>query len=304
MGSKGAGQALARAKRVALDAGSEAFRVVGWLTAAWRPLPDFLLIGTKRGGTTSFYYDLLKVAQVLPMFPSAKYLPKANETKGVHFFDSFYPRGLRWYRSYMPTVWARRRAEQRLGKRVVVGEASPYYLFHPLAAARAYGALPNARILLLLRDPVDRTYSHWKERRRGDAEPLDFEAALDAEASRLAGEEEKILADPRYISYPHEQQSYATQSYYAKSLRRWADLYGMENILVLTSEEYYADQPGTVARAARFLGLEASEPASGGHMNAAPGESMDPELRGRLRALFADDVAELEQMIGRTLPWS
>lgn len=303
MDSTGVHGTIARAKRLVMDLGSEVFRVVGWLTGSWRPMPDFLLIGTKRGGTTSFYYDLLKLPQVLPMFPSAKYLPKANETKGVHFFDTYYTRGLRWYRSYMPTTWARGRAEARLGKRVVVGEASPYYLFHPLAAARAYGALPNAKILLLLRDPVDRTYSHWKERRRGNAEPLDFAAALDAEESRLAGEEQKILADPRYVSYPHEQQSYLTQSFYARSLRRWVDLYGMENILVLASEEYYADQPGTVARAARFLGLDATEPTSGGHMNAAPGESMDPTLRADLRRLFADDVAELERVIGRTLPW-
>lgn len=291
-------------KRRILDAGSGAFRVMGSLTARWRPMPEFLLIGTKRGGTTSFYYDLLKLPQVLPMFPSAKYLPKANETKGIHFFDSYYYRGLNWYRSYLPSKWARARAERDLGLPVVVGEASPYYLFHPLAAARAYAAVPNAKILVLLRNPVDRTYSHWKERRRGGAEPLEFAAALEAEAGRIAGEEEKILADPRYLSYPHEQQSYASQSYYAKSLRRWADLYGREKILVLTSEEYYADQPAAIATAARFLGLEAEDLTLGGHLNAAPGEELDPALRQRLWDQFADDVAELEQIAGRKLPWS
>ncbi|MEQ6896508.1 sulfotransferase domain-containing protein [Microbacterium sp. KR10-403] len=292
-----------RVKDLVLRTGSEAFRLIGSLTAAWRPLPDFLLIGTKRGGTTSFYYDLLKVPQIVPMFPSAKHLPKANETKGVHFFDSNYHRGLRWYRSYMPTRGARDRAARRLGMPVLVGEASPYYLFHPLAAQRAHEAMPDAKIVLLLRDPVQRTYSHWKERRRSNAEPLSFEDALAAEPERLKGEEEKLANDPRYYSYAHEQQSYFSQSLYAKSLRRWADLFGMSNILVITSEEYYANQPAMIAQTAEFLGLDVESVAADARMNAAIGEPLSPELESRLRREFAADRHELEAMVGRSLPW-
>lgn len=284
-------------------AGSGAFRVWGSATASSRPLPDFLLIGTKRGGTTSLYYDLLKVPQIVTMFPSAKYLPKANETKGVHFFDSNFFRGSRWYRSYMPTARSRRRAEKRLASPVIVGEASPYYLFHPLAAERAHALVPQAKLIVLLRDPVQRTYSHWKERRRSNAEPLEFLDALDAEPDRLRGEEERLIADPRYYSYPHEQQSYVTQSRYAPALERWAKLYGMDNILVVASEEYYADQPGTVARIAAFLGVDGGEVPAGQRMNAAPGERLSPEVQARLSALFVEDNARLERMINRKLPW-
>jgi hypothetical protein len=287
-----------------MRAGSGAFRILGSATASRRPMPDFLLIGTKRGGTTSLYYDLLTVPQIVTLFPSARYLPKANETKGMHFFDSNYHRGLRWYRSYLPTERSRERAQRRIGRPVIVGEASPYYLFHPLAAERAHAAVPEAKLLLLLRDPVQRTYSHWKERRRSNAEPLDFDAALAAEESRLAGEEQKLIDDPRYYSYAHEQQSYVAQSRYVRALRRWADLYGMDRIHVVASEEYYADQSGTVARVARFLGVDGSSVAAGARMNAAPGEKLSPELRARLSAMFADDNARLEEMIGRSLPWS
>lgn len=293
-----------KAKELVMRTGSGAFRILGSATASRRPMPDFLLIGTKRGGTTSLYYDLLKVPQIVPLFPSARYLPKANETKGVHFFDSNYHRGLRWYRSYMPTERSRERAQRRIGRPVIVGEASPYYLFHPLAAERAHAAVPDAKLLLLLRDPVQRTYSHWKERRRSNAEPLDFDAALAAEEGRLAGEEQKLIDDPRYYSYAYEQQSYVAQSRYVRALRRWADLYGMERILVVASEEYYSDQPGTVARVAQFLGVDGSSVAAGARMNAAPGEKLSPELQSRLSALFTEDNAQLEEMIGRSLPWS
>lgn len=285
--------------------GSGAFRVIGSVNATSRPMPDFLLIGTKRGGTTSLYYDLLKVPQIVTLFPSAKYLPKANETKGIHFFDSHYYRGIRWYRSHLPSRKSRSRAEARLGGNpVIVGEASPYYLFHPLAAERAYAAAPNAKIILLLRDPVQRTYSHWKERRRSNAEPLGFEEALQAEPSRLAGEEARLIEDPRYYSYAHEQQSYVSQSRYARSLKRWAELYGMQNILVVASEEYYADQPATVAMIADFLGVDGHSVSAGERRNVAEGESLDPTLQARLSREFAQDNADLERMIGRPLPWS
>ena len=91
-----------RLREFAKEAARTGFRLVGSATARFRPDPDFLLIGTKRGGTTSLYYDILKLPQSMPLFPSAKRLPKPNETKGIHFFDSNYSRGERWYRSTSP----------------------------------------------------------------------------------------------------------------------------------------------------------------------------------------------------------
>lgn len=286
------------------SAGSSVFRVAGALTARFRPNPDFLLIGTKRGGTTSLYYDLLKLPQVITLFPSAKRLPKANETKGIHYFDTNYRRGERWYRSHLPSRWARRRAEAKLGKRVVVGEASPYYLFHPRAAERAAQLVPDAKVLVLLRDPVMRTYSHWKERRRNNAEPLEFPEAIAMEDVRLNGEEERLRKDPSYYSYAHEQQSYVSQSRYVHALRPWVDLFGKNNVLVIASEDYYADPASVVREIARFLGIDYADVNLGEHRNAAAGEGIDPETRSRLSALFAEDNTELEKMIGRRLPWS
>ncbi|WP_185201839.1 sulfotransferase domain-containing protein [Glaciihabitans sp. INWT7] len=262
-----------------------------------------MLIGTKRGGTTSLYYDILKEPQVVTLFPSAKYLPKANETKGVHFFDSNYGKGERWYRSFMPTRASRRRAEKIVGKPILVGEASPYYMFHPLAAQRAAAMAPDAKILVLLRDPVMRTYSHWKERRRGSAEPLEFEDALAAEQSRLAGEEQKLRDDPSYYSYAHEQQSYLTQSRYVRHLRAWYELFGAERILVMASEDYYENPDAVLRQVAEFLGIDHATLPKGEHMNAAGGEGISAKTRARLAMELASDTAELELLIGRKLPW-
>ena len=289
--------------RAGRDALKSTVRRVGTATSSMRPMPDFLVIGTKRGGTTSFYFDLIEHPSILRLFPPPLPGLKPNATKGVHYFDSNYLKGERWYRSYMPTRMSRTLHTRRTGVRSVVGEASPYYLFHPDAARRAYAAVPEARLIVLLREPSMRTYSHWKERRRGKAEELGFAAALDAEPSRLAGERERLLRDPGYVSYAWEQQSYLTQSRYAESLKPWIERFGRDRLLVVASEDYYADPVAALGDVDEFLGLPRRAASTGAIRNAAPGEPLPDEVRGRLAQEFTDDIAELSALVGRTFPW-
>lgn len=298
------GGTATRAGARARQALKSTVRSVGIATSGLRPLPDFLLIGTKRGGTTSFYFDLVEHPSIIRLFPPPLPGLKPDATKGVHYFDANYVRGEDWYRSYMPTVVSRSLSSRRYGVAPVAGEASPYYLFHPDAARRAHAAVPDARLIVLLRDPAQRTYSHWKERRRANAEELDFLAALDAEPDRLAGERERLLEDPSYASYPWEQQSYATQSRYAEALRPWIDQYGRDSLLVLASEDYYADPVRALGDVDEFLGLPRRTRSTGTVRNAAPGAHLPPEVSERLAAEFAKSTEDLTTLVGRRFPWS
>ena len=281
-----------------------AVRSFGLATSPVRPLPDFLIIGAKRGGTTSLYFDLIQHPSVIRLYPPPVPGLKSVATKGVHFFDSAYFHGEHWYRSYMPTTVTRRLVTWHHGAPASVGEASPFYLFHPAAAERAHAMVPHARIILLLRDPVMRTYSHWKQQRKTGMEPFDFAAALDAEPARLEGERERLLADPRYLSHAWEQQSYATQSRYADALRPWLDLFGRDRFFVAPSEEYYADPDRVLGDIYDFLGLPRRNTATGGMRNAAAGSDLPAELADRLRAAFAAPNRDLEGLLGRTFPWA
>src|SRR5919204_149042 len=157
------------------------------LQAGSRPLPDFLVIGAQRCGTTSLYRYLEKHPNVIGASPS----------KGVHYFDMNAERSLRWYRAHFPTERRRRQA----GSGAVTGEASPYYLFHPRGPDRVRAAVPDARLIAMLRDPVDRAYSQYQqEYARGFEDAETFERALELEPARLAGERERMLADPEYES--------------------------------------------------------------------------------------------------------
>ncbi|WP_242885815.1 sulfotransferase domain-containing protein [Actinomadura litoris] len=282
-----------------VSAGRSVIRGYGMGTAALRPGPDFLLIGAKRGGSTSMYYTLLEHPRVMPLFPNARLLPKSNHTKGVHYFDSHYDKGSAWYRSHFPA------SARRSGK--VVGEGSPYYLFHPLAAERAGRDVPEARILLVLRDPIERAFSHYRERRRQNAEDLpSFEEALAAENDRLKGEEARIVSEPGYLSYAHEQQSYRAQGEYAPHLRRWMEHFPAEQIHVVAAEEFYADPQTAVDGVARFLGLDPAPlpPSAVKVWNAAPSQELSPHTRQQLAEHYAPFNADLEELLGRTFPWT
>ncbi len=276
----------------------DGFRTAGALTADLRSEPDYLIIGTKRGGTTSLARWLLLHPQVRPLFP-------ARETrKGTYYFDVNYRRGHRWYRSHFPTRAAQSIRAQVAGQRQVVGEATPYYLHHPHAAARARQLVPQTRVIALLRHPVDRTYGHWAERHRQHVEPLDFSDALAAEEGRLAGEEERMLVDPSYVSFAHQHYSYVDQSRYARGLGRWLAVFPRHQVLVLRSEDLYAD-PGLVYRQVLdFLGLRSFLPDELAGWNQVAKQGADLEERARLLELLRPDITAVEELLGRDLHWT
>lgn len=247
-------------------------------TSSLRPLPDFLVIGAQKAGTTSLYDVLTGHPDVLPA-----------RTKEVQFFSLDYDRGESWYRAHFPSVAARQR-------RRITGEATPYYLFHPLAPQRTQALLPRAKLVVLLRDPVVRAHSHFVHSRRLGFEPLtSFRDALDAEAERLAGGSD----------FWHQHASYVSRGRYALQLRAWLEVYSREQVLVLRSEDFFADTAGTASSVARWLGLSDAGDLQGAASNAAPGgrPDLEPGLADRVRESLAKDARELVELLGPRFSW-
>lgn len=286
-----------RAEVLARATTKRALRGVGMATGDLRPRPDFLVVGAKRGGTTSLWRYLCEHPGVRTLFP------KPERIKGLYYFDENYSRGERWYRSHFPTAATRSLAARRLGHPVVAGEASPYYLYHPLAPERVAATVPDALVIVLLRDPVERAFSHYKERRTNGTEPLSFEDAIAAEPARLEGEEARILADPTYVSFAHRHSSYVDQGRYAPMLARWFDAVGRHRMIVAASEEMYADPQPFVDGVFARLGLPARTLDHPEPYNAEPDRGFDPVLRTWLAQQLAPDVAAVEALLGRPMPW-
>lgn len=289
-------------RRVRLTA-RRTVRRYGMLTAAGRALPDFLIIGAKRGGTTSLYRYLAQHPDVLPLFPSARSFPMREDRKGVHYFDSHHDRGLTWYRSHFALAPYRSLLARQRGRKTVTGEASPYYLFHPQAAGRAAVELPEAKLIVLLRNPVERAYSHWRERRRERAETLEFAEALAIEPSRLEGEHQRLLDDPGYRSLAHEHQSYLTQSLYLEPLSVWLAAFPRGQFCILRSEDLYREPQATVDRVCSFLGLPLQRLAGLEPWNATAGEGMSPAMRQQLSERVVDHNRRLADLLGMDLGW-
>jgi hypothetical protein len=246
--------------------------------------PDFVIIGTQRGGTTSLHAYLSGHPQVV-----------TPTTKELHFLTDRYARGLDWYLGQFP---------RELPPHVITGEATPYALFHPLAPQRLREIAPAAKSIVLLRNPVDRAYSHFLlEWSRGD-ETLDFTAALDAEMERLDGEEARLARDSTYVSHPHKHASYLARGEYGRQLERWFHVFRREQILVVRSEDLYERSAETLTQVANFLAIDPDVTIPFTTHNQSSGPPLDPAIRRRLSEHFAPLNAQLADLLGWDPGWS
>ncbi len=266
-------------------------------TSDRRQLPDFLIIGTKRGGTTSLWNYLIQHPLVPRLFP-------AWNTKTSHYFEENWHRGEQWYRSHFPTDRRRQAMERRHGAPPRVGEAAPLYMFHPLAPDRVHDLMPQVRLIVLLRDPVERAYSHWKERRTEGKEPLGFAEALAAEPERTAGERDRLIADPHLFSEAYDWHTYRARGRYLEHLSPWLELFPREQLLILPSESLYRDPAGTYAEVLRFLDLPPHDLGRYEVYNDRKSSPMDTAVRAELTDYYRPHNEALAQRLGMSFDWA
>jgi len=265
----------------------------GRATSQARMVPAFLIVGAQRCGTSS-------MSRALSQHPAVF---KAVLHKGVHYFDTGYDHGPGWYRGHFPLRARARLTARPAGAAPMAFESSPYYMFHPLAAARIARDLPGVKLLVLLRDPVERAYSaHAHERARGfETEP--FERALELEDERLAGEAERLKSDPRYVSYHHQHHGYRARGRYAEQLERLEQLFGRDRIHVIDSGDFFADPRPVYDGVLDFLQLPGGFYPVFERHNARPRSPMPPSVRFSLEQYYRPPDDRLASWLGRDPSW-
>jgi hypothetical protein len=255
--------------------------------------PAFLIVGAQRCGTTSMYRALSHHPAIL----------KPALHKGVHYFDINYGQPMSWYRAHFPAVAQARRAERATGCTALTYESSPFYLFHPLAAQRIARDLPDVKLLVLVRDPVERAYSaHAHELARGyETEP--FERALELEPRRLAGEAGRMTADPSYLSHSLQHHAYLARGQYADQLGRLESVFGASRIHVVDSGDFFSAPEQTYDDVLRFLGLPTLGYPPFERHNRRPRLPLDPERQTQLRLHFEPYDRRLERWLGGPPSW-
>ncbi len=209
------------------------------MTQTTSQLPDFLVIGTVKCGTTSLYRYLKSHPEI--------YLSPIKEPRYFAFPETR-PVFVGPHRT-LPVVWKiedyRRLFEARTTE-LVAGEISPLYLYHQCSPGAIRKLIPKAKLIAILRNPAERAYSHLCHNRRDGHEPLaDFAAALDAE--------EKRIAKGWYSKY-----HYRNHGYYARQLRRYLEFFPREQMLILLYDDMVADCAGFLKMICSFLGVDES----------------------------------------------
>jgi hypothetical protein len=267
-------------------------RMYRYLSARHRRLPDFIIAGAQKAGTTSLWSYLSEHPLIEP--------PMIKE---VHFFDQNFHLGIDWYRMHYPlngTTRSRSGSDQK----TLTGESSPYYMFHPLVPQRVATVLQQVKIILLVRNPIDRAFSHYQHSCRRRHETLTFEEAIEVEPQRLAGEQERLVADPGYDSAAHRRYSYLARGQYLEQIRRWQQHFPPQRLLILESGQFFRGTADAFARVLEFLELPPWQPAQFG--NRYPGryrEKMSDATRRKLIEYFAPHNERLYAHLGTRFDW-
>lgn len=244
-------------------------------------MPDFLIIGAMKAGTTSLYQYLKKHPLVDPPIK-----------KEVHYFDygSNYKQGLDWYRGNFPAL-----SNTKPGH--ITGEASPTYLPFSYIPKRVFEVMPKAKLLVILRNPVDRAYSHYHHSVRKGRQSLTFEEAIGLEERRLLK-----------ISGPDDDGEARNTKYlklgmYAEQLHNWMKVFPREQFLILNNEEFFQDPISGLQEVADFLNLPAWDLNQFKQHNSGQYSDMDPATRNRLVQFFKPHNEKLYRLLGREFDW-
>ncbi len=241
-------------------------------------LPDFIIAGAPRAGTT-WLSEMLEthpdIEMARPGVPEPKFFLVDSEfAKGPTYYAE------RWFASLSAPV---------------LGEKTSYYLEDPRVAERIAETLPAVKLIFLLREPAARAYSNYLRSRHNGFETLSFEAALDAEAERLA-----TVPEPLRFVRPF---AYFQRGLYARNLKPYLDLFSRERILILRTEDIAECSGPLAARVHDFLGV-APRPGDGealGVVNAqeSGAEQAPNAVMAALHARYAPEMAALEELIGQ-----
>lgn len=218
---------------------------LSWLhrqvTCRSRVLPDCIIIGAMKSGTSSLYNYMSQHPQI---FSSLK--------KEIHFFDGginpridSFMKGEMWYRAHFPL-------SRNMSDDAMTLEASPLYIFHPLAPKRIFNLVPKVKIIAVLRNPTERAISHYFHSKRDDQEPLSIYEALQEEEERL----KPIIKAEDYKNKDFIYHSYKSRGIYHKQIEEYLKYFPRQQILVLSSEDLFGQPESVLERVFEFLNID------------------------------------------------
>lgn len=266
------------------------------LTGFMHILPDFYIIGVQKSGTSALYDYLIQHPCIYP-----------SRTKEIRYFGKYYKNGINWYKINFPLKIQKSFVKNFLRKPFVTGEATERYIDHPLVPERIKKVTPNAKFIVLLRNPVERAYSHWNMLKNSvkDKERNSFEEAIKLEEKRNEGKYEKLQNDPNYYDDDYFRYSYLKRGIYVEKLKRWMNVFPRKQFLIIKSEDFFNDPSKYYKNVLSFLNLPSVElkdyqPIGAGKYK---NSKIEPVFRKQLVEYFKPYNNELYQFLGVNYQW-
>jgi hypothetical protein len=261
-----------------------------WPTIPLRPLPSFILAGVGKSSTTSLYHYLVRHPQTIPC-----------RKKAPHFFNKRFEKGIGWYRRQfpvlLPSLWRR----PTHAAAPLVFEASASYFTSPRVPGRVAKVIPWAKIVVILRSPVDRAFSNYQHNLRKGRENRSFEEAIDWELEQGAS---ATAPDSYGQDYYRFYFGYLYRGQYVDHLRNWLEFFPWRKIKIIRAEDYFADPAGIFLDLLEFLELSSWRPERFEKINSGGDyPKVSSHTRERLEAYFRSYNSDLFQLLGRDLGW-
>lgn len=262
------------------------------LTASVRMLPDFLIIGAQKGGTTSLYSQLIQHPNVGAAFQ-----------KEIRYFNNHFDNGVNWYKAHFPTLLYKRLMTQGKRTNYITGEGEPSYLPNPIAPQRVLELTPSVKLIVMLRNPVDRAYSHYQHRFTRGRETRTFEEVVETDKEILqdgwAG-----LPTGDYKRLGHLHYSYLPRGFYADQIKSWMDVFPKEQFLVIGAEDFFSDAQAIFDDVLAFLDLPEHRMAERKRHNVGKySQPMSAAIRRDLSDYFHPHNQRLFEYLGRDFAW-
>lgn len=256
-------------------------------TANSRRYPDFIIIGAQKAGTSSVYEYMVQHPDIV----------KASR-KEIHFFDWAFFRGSNWYKSHFPKL--------KNNNHTLTGEASPLYLYHPESAKRIYETLEDVRLIVLLRNPVDRAIAHYRhEVRKGNESKSIGEAFNRHESSQARFEE--IVENPDAFTLNDQCFSYIPRGFYHAQIQNYLKYFNLNQMFFLESDRFFESPETSVQEIWKFLELELpnSNTIDWSPMNVNPNKrpEIDDGLIEKLTSIYDPHNEKLFGLMGTEFNW-
>jgi Sulfotransferase domain len=260
---------------------TRAHRVAARATSRLRALPDFVIIGSQKAGTTSLRNHMSEH-------------PDVYSASEIHYLDRYFERGPHWYRSWFPLQSTLRRHERRTGHRAVSGEKTPEYIFIAGGAEHLHALVPQARLIVALRDPVERAFSQWRAASRRGIEARPFPDALAAEPDDAPPPTAPVQGSELFT------RGYIARGRYADRLEPWLDRYDREQVFIYRCEDLFEAPDVWVPRILEHVGVDPRGLDGVKFPRALQGEPgrIDPVVRDGLVERFREPDVRLRELTG------